>query len=71
MRLITRAIVVREYRPLGHSVDSFGWFEPYRVNLEILYFCQIVAQQAPASIIYEDELCLALMDIFRCGLPMC
>ncbi len=27
-------------------------------------FCQIVAQQAPASIIYEDELCLALMDIF-------
>lgn len=19
-----------EYRPLGHSVDSFGWFEPYR-----------------------------------------
>ncbi|MBK6756799.1 MAG: HIT family protein [Moraxellaceae bacterium] len=27
-------------------------------------FCSIVAQQAPASIIYEDELCLALMDIF-------
>lgn len=27
-------------------------------------FCQIVAQQAPASIIYQDDLCLALMDIF-------
>ncbi|WP_423790305.1 HIT family protein, partial [Listeria monocytogenes] len=27
-------------------------------------FCSIVAQRAPASIIYEDELCLALMDIF-------
>lgn len=27
-------------------------------------FCEIVAQQAPASIIYEDELCVALMDIF-------
>ncbi len=27
-------------------------------------FCEIVAQRAPASIIYQDELCLALLDIF-------
>ena len=27
-------------------------------------FCAIVAKQAPASIVYEDELCMVLMDIF-------
>ncbi|MCC6374260.1 MAG: HIT family protein [Moraxellaceae bacterium] len=27
-------------------------------------FCAIIAKKSPASIVYEDELCMVLMDIF-------